>query len=473
MTQWYDMVIGKQIDMDNYPRANPFQCWDLFDFFCVKIGFKGSRKCALTNYVCDLWRLKDESGYNYSSVFEYINPVNLKKGDWLFWDAGSSCPYGHVGMLWENFGNGYGLVLGQNQGVTYVNLKQERLDVLGGLRWKGWQAMPVPYGSSDVVINGHRYFLYRQNPRTEKIAVVAKGLNEVAPIKELDIDKLIYAKVGGANYFQMREGQADPVGTTYGDISSPLTGVYQNLPNQETTLFYDLTSTDFGDCTFHEVDRTHDVFSPALVYPNANGNFEYARMVGMSHINNKNRYSFVIRFGDGYCLGLAEDELTPKEIAEDFQQTDMVNIAFLDGGGSAQFGRWNGTEFEYVRDTGRAIPSVVCIYREAELVKPVEEEKPVEEPSEETPVDEPEEPEEDEVPEAQEDEEDMKEDVTPEQKTIKGQIANLIDVKSIMTIILVCTLCYLVVSDKELNDKFMTIVTAVVTFYFSYQVKKQ
>jgi hypothetical protein len=116
---------------------------------------------------------------------------------------------------------------------------------------------------------------------------------------------------------------------------------------------------------------------------------------------------------------------------------------------------------------------VVCIYREAELVKPVEEEKPVEEPIEEPPVEEPDEPEEDEVPEAQEDEEDMKEDVTPEQKTIKGQIANLIDVKSIMTIILVCTLCYLVVSDKELNDKFMTIVTAVVTFYFSYQVKKQ
>ena len=210
------------------------------------------------------------------------------------------------------------------------------------------------------------------------------------------------------------------------------------------------------------------MFSPALVYPNANGNFEYARMVGMSHINLRNRYSFVIRFSDGYCLGLAEDELTPKEIAEDFQQTEMINIAFLDGGGSAQLGRWNGREFEYVRDTGRAIPSVVCIYREAELVKPVEEtaeELPVEEPADDI------------VPEAQEDEEDMKEDVTPEtvqeQKTIKGQVANLIDVKSIMTIILVCTLCYLVVSDKELNDKFMTIVTAVVTFYFSYQVKKQ
>jgi hypothetical protein len=59
-------------------------------------------------------------------------------------------------------------------------------------------------------------------------------------------------------------------------------------------------------------------------------------MVGLSHISNKNRYSFVIRFIDGYCLGLAEEELTPKEITADFSQNEMVNIAFMDGGGSAQ-----------------------------------------------------------------------------------------------------------------------------------------
>ena len=455
--QWYADTIGKRIDTDNFPRDNPYQCWDYFDYFCRLIGFGGSRYCSISKMAGDLWYLRDNAGYEYSREFEYVTDGKLKDGDWIFWEK-------HVAFFFS------GKEVGQNQGYPYVTEKTMNWSgVLGAFRWKGWKkSISVPYGSSDAVINGHRYFLYRQNPGTEKIAVVAKGLNEVAPIKELDIGKLIYAKVGGANYFQMREGQADPVGTTYGDISSPLTGVYQNLPNQETTLFYDLTAADFGDCTFHEVDRTHDVFSPALVYPNANGNFEYARMVGMSHINLRNRYSFVIRFSDGYCLGLAEDELTPKEIAEDFQQTEMINIAFLDGGGSAQLGRWNGREFEYVRDTGRAIPSVVCIYREAELVKPVEEtaeELPVEEPADDI------------VPEAQEDEEDMKEDVTPEtvqeQKTIKGQVANLIDVKSIMTIILVCTLCYLVVSDKELNDKFMTIVTAVVTFYFSYQVKKQ
>ena len=187
----------------------------------------------------------------------------------------------------------------------------------------------------------------------------------------------------------------------------------------------------------------------------------------------------------------------------------MVNIAFLDGGGSAQLGRWNGTEFEYVRDTGRAIPSVVCIYREPTLPDTVEEPEiiivpdgqvPTEEVheshvshesyesyeesemKEETEVSENHENPQitenhdvpiEEVPEAQEENTMNEEKTVQEQKTILGQVANLIDVKSIMTIILVVTLCHLVISGQQLDDKFMTIVTAVVTFYFSYQVKKQ
>ena len=56
--------------------------------------------------------------------------------------------------------------------------------------------------------------------------------------------------------------------------------------------------------------------------------------------------------------------------------------------------------------------------------------------------------------------------------TIREQIAKLIDVKSLMTFALIGTLCYLQIEGKQLDQQFMTIVTAVVTFYFSYQVKK-
>ena len=55
---------------------------------------------------------------------------------------------------------------------------------------------------------------------------------------------------------------------------------------------------------------------------------------------------------------------------------------------------------------------------------------------------------------------------------VRVKVASLIEVKSIMTIILVLTLCWQVITGKELDERFMTIVTAVVTFYFSYQTKK-
>jgi hypothetical protein len=45
-------------------------------------------------------------------------------------------------------------------------------------------------------------------------------------------------------------------------------------------------------------------------------------------------------------------------------------------------------------------------------------------------------------------------------------------VKSLMTFALIGTLCYLAINGKELDQQFMSTVTAVVTFYFSYQIKK-
>ena len=365
----------------------------------------------------------------------------------------------------------YGLILGQNQGSTSVTTKRLRLDVLGDLRWKGWNTVTVPYGKSTLSINGHVYEVYRMCPG-EKIAVASKGLNTVATIHELDQEgKLVYAKITGANFFQMKEGQTDPLNTTYGDISAPLCGVYQSLPNQDSTLYYDLSTGESGDCTFHEVKCTHDVYSPVLVYPNANGNYEYAHMVGKEHVNQKSMYTFSVRFSDGYAIGIAVEELSPREIMDDFGHTGMIDIAIGDGGGSAQAEFWNGTEMKYVRDTGRAVASALAIYREPMVLEELVQEKDTEvpeDPAGEISINE--------LPEAKENEEDMREDMTPdtvqEQKTILGQVANLIDVKSIMTIILVCTLCYLVINSKELDDKFMTIVTAVVTFYFSYQKKK-
>ena len=472
--QWYEQTIGKSYDTDGAYGA---QCWDYFDYFCRRIGFTGSRKCASTGYAGDLWLLRDADGYNYSSAFDYIyNPGDFKDGDWIFWDK-------HVAMYY------LGMEVGQNQYskpyVTAIQLNKN--GILGAMRWRGWCTSTVPYGYAETVINGHSYHIRRMTG-TDKITVLSAGLNKVMPISKIDADVLVSARIAGANYFQMRSDTSDPINTTYGDISAPFNGVYQSLPNQSTTLFYDLDTGLFGDCTGVEINSSHSVFSPALVFPNSKGHWEYAEMVGLSHKDLKSWYTFLIRFPDGYAIGIADQEMTPQEIADDFIETDMVNIAFLDGGGSAQAGFWHDSAMDYVRDTGREIPSILAIYRDFENTIPVEgPQEPVKpetpetsEPDDATPV-EPEKPAE--KPE--------KEDEPMESKPIENwkdpdnlnyelnplnvillNLANLFKVKSILTFALTGAYIALLFSGIEVPKFLETILTMVIGFYYGTQFTK-
>lgn len=458
--EWKSETLGKSYNTDG---AYGYQCWDYFDAFVRYFKLGVSTYCALTGYVSDLWRLREK--YGYDKCFEFITDYRaLRAGDWVIFDRGSrSHNKSHICMYFSP-----NIELGQNQGYPYVTEKATTFDdMLGALRYKGWSTIAT--GASDVTINGHAYALYRQNS-TEKAVVLSAGLNQLAGIKELDCNAYVYAKASGANYFQMRTDTADAYGTTYGDISAPLNDVWRELPNQDTTLYYDLETGAYGDCTGVHIDMTHNVYSPAVVYP-AKGNYQYARMVGIGHVNTVSTYSFVIRFAQGdYALGIAKQELTPKQIADDFKQYAIDSISFLDGGGSAQFGRWNGSKFEYVRDTGREIPSAVAIISTA----------PIQEPSQDTEN----EPVQDET---QKDEEtNMKDDTIefepineswsdPEKtvgNTLLERLAALLSVKSIITLFLTVIFGLLVLKGEELPDKFVSIYTMCISFFFGYQFKK-
>jgi hypothetical protein len=270
----------------------------------------------------------------------------------------------------------------------------------------------------------------------------------------------------------MRSDTEDPYGTTYGDISAPLNDVWTETPNQDTTMYFDLDTGAYGDCTGIHIEPTHNVYSPAVVYP-AHGNYQYARMVGINHVNTVSTYSFVIRFGQGdYAVGISKQELTPKQIAADFRQYAIESISFLDGGGSAQFGRWNGSTFEYIRDTGREVPSAVAIIgTEPAQIPPQSDVN--------TPTGD----------ETQKDEEPTMKDDTIEFEPIQGdswtdpeptqqdhiilqRIASLMSVKSIITLALTAAFIALVVNNKDLPDDFVNIYTMCISFFFGYQFKK-
>ena len=150
----------------------------------------------------------------------------------------------------------------------------------------------------------------------------------------------------------------------------------------------------------------------------------------------------------------------------------------MDSGGSSQLLAWNNDSMQMEKKeyTERKLPNVLVLGKLAEgtpkeeeihpqpqpVIVPIEPEPEPEKPADPQPLPE--------VPEIIID--DREEEKMDKEVTIREQIAKLIDVKSLMTFALIGTLCYLQIEGKQLDQQFMTIVTAVVTFYFSYQVKK-
>lgn len=437
--------LGKVIDFDHAYGA---QCVDAWKQFCSDIGVPV--KATPNNYADGYWYSRDALGYG--NYFTYItNPTEFKTGDWIVWSQGSkSHPSSHIAMLYNN------LEYSENQGGNGGFTLKETVfsDALGAFRWGGWG--DIAFGMSTMNINGHSYRLYRQNTNEEAV-VISAGLNELKTIHELDIkDRYVMAKVTNGHYFQMKTDQPDPYGTTYGDISAPLSDVWRELPNQDTTLYFDMETGAYGDCTGIHILREHNVFSPSIVYPKA-GNYQYARMdgIGIGFVNNVSTYSFVIRMTDGtYAIGYAEQESTPKTIATDFRNYDIDSISFLDSGGSAQFAGWDGKTFNYYRDTGREVPSAIAIISRTTPQKEEKEEEKMEEEKEElTPIEDWTDPE-------------------PKESLIVQRIAALMSVKSLITIALTVAFIILVVDGKDLPDDFVNIYTMCISFFFGYQFKK-
>lgn len=470
---WRNRTIGKSYNPDH---AYNEQCWDFFEEFCEKNNLDISRYCALTGYVCDLWRLREK--YGYSKYFEFItNPNDLRVGDWAIWDRGSSHQFSHIAMMYIDR-NGNPVELGQNQGYPYVTEKATSWDILGAFRYKYWDK--IGSGASDLNLNDHLYSIYKQTA-DQKPIVISAGLNKVQKIADLDVNADVMGKITGANFFQNDPNNpaGQPFGMTFGDISSPMSDVWRQLPNQDSTLYFDIETGMYGDCTGIKIDRDHNVFSPAVVFP-AMGNYQYARMVGIGHVNVKSRYTFAIRFIDGtYALGIANQDMTPKEIAFDLKTelgAQLDSISILDGGDSAQMGRVRNHVFEYLRDTGRGCPSAFAIIgkigSQSAENEPNQDE---EQKDEEIPMD-------NETienqplfePVKQENWNDPETDSEPTGETT-GQtiLKRFLSVKSFVTLTLTGVFSYLSLTGKISQEQFMSVFTMCISFFFGYSFEKK
>ena len=56
---------------------------------------------------------------------------------------------------------------------------------------------------------------------------------------------------------------------------------------------------------------------------------------------------------------------------------------------------------------------------------------------------------------------------------LKKRAANLLAVKSIVTIVLTCVFAYLAIAGHVTTDQFLTVFTVVIAFYFGTQAEKK
>lgn len=474
---------GKCIDYDG---AFGIQCVDGFNVGCKYLGIP--TKPTPNNWADGYWTCLNADGTPSESTarwraanFEKIrNPQDFRNGDWVIWGKGSgtSHPSSHIAMYYNN--QEFGENQGGNRGFT---LKPTVFsDALGALRPKTWDRLPAY--ESETTINGRHYFLYGQSASL-KAVVLSPGLNKTAQIQDMNCQRWIYLKITGCNYFQNDPNNpaGQPYGMTFGDISSPISGVYQNLPGQDSTMYFDLETGEHGDCTGVTIDPTHDVFSPSLIYQPGK-NIQYARMVGLGQRYIRSRYTFLIRYTDGsYAAGLTDQDTTPEEIWTDFQSiAGLDSLSILDGGGSAQMMRYITKEsrVEYTRTTPRATAGCIAFVGNEipqDLQPPHGEES---EPQ-------PDETEKDEEQSMEETKPQERPETSPQQAapiegwtdpepgagaTILDRISALLSVKSIITLAFVGTYLLMVLRGSEVPGLFENILTMIVSFFFGYQFRK-
>lgn len=349
---------GKDID-----GVAGIQCVDLFKEFLRIIGCPTyASPIGGDGYADNIWY----SRQRWAQWFDFVPAGQFRDGDIVLFPhrkrGGKTHPLSHICFYFagKQFGtNQHDAKLGRRACDKPCNWS----DALGGLRYKFWETttkMTIPKGYSKQTISGRAYYMYRQKDG-QKIGVLSAGGKNLKAISVHDASGvLIYAKLGGANFFQMAQG-AD-FGTHYGDEVAPLNGVYQIVPTQDTTLYYNLETGKYANATGYYPDKAENVFSPSVVYHD--GTYDYAKMVGVNHVNVASIYSVLVRLTDGtYIMALCTATTTPKTIYNDLKGIDgFESMAVLDGGGSAQMQAWHDGKMDNVRTTDRLLPSVLAFY---------------------------------------------------------------------------------------------------------------
>lgn len=469
-TDFYRRTIGRSYDIDG---AYGFQCWDYMAEQAYSNGVPLSViHCSRTGYVQDIWDLRYQSG-----ILSYYDPIpagQFMNGDMVIWPFSYGyTPKSHVAMYWN------GTAVGQSQSgqkyvcsVAYLDFNK----ALGGFRLKtwednrmtidGWQKVEAEISGVSVILTGA--------PDGDSLTLISAAKPNL--ISEIDNPHYIYDGKLNAGFFNNH-----PAEETYGEAYGIRCGHNEwSVPRQGKFIYYALLNngqTEVGlDSNFwYTPDQCQCACSPALVLMHNGKDCEYISPSRADRRTLSCVQSVLIRTSERFVFMITQGNLTPDQIRNWVKGniSGVQDLVFNDGGGSVSM--QYGYEVIYGTAEKRRIVNVWSFYHAkpqaaSEPVQPVSDDQVI------LPISGPQEPQiEAKAEETQPvipvipQEDDNMED---EKRTVSGQLAKLIDVKSIITIMVMFCLCYLVVTGQEIPNDFMTVLIAIMTFYFGYQSNK-
>lgn len=200
-------------------------------------------------------------------------------------------------------------------------------------------------------------------------------------IKAIDYAGVILQCTMNANYFQMKSGQPDPLGTHYG---TEISFTNEFKPHQGNVLAYALLkggkeAACLPDNRFwYSREEVEYACAPAYV-PFLNG--KRVDLWSAAFVGSKARptqQSMIIRTKERNALAVCTGELTPVQLTEWAANIEgLQDLCFMDSGGSSQIMiGYNTPVF-----TGRQIPNVIAFYVPKET-----DSTPTEPPADETPT---------------------------------------------------------------------------------------
>lgn len=364
----------------DYDSAYSVQCVDAFKVFCKWAGIPV--KATPNNWANGYWIYRDSLGY--SQWFDYItDPKDVRDGDWCVWDKGSSCPPSHIAMYYK--GQFFGERQGGNNGFISVPLE---MDIMGALRWKGW----------NKAVDDFRYGLNYRNFEDADLVIfkaydgyglyfLSAGEGVVKDIQDFDNEHLLIAAATNANYFQMQTGQADRYGTHYG-VEQTYDGV-DLAPKKEGLLAY-FDSINSGIEVAHSSgywlsrDEVRWACTPYSVVRHRGVSVNLRSTDLGNKEGEKNTQTMIARVNDHWFFILCRSKVLPSVMARYAEQLGADEAMLMDSGGSSQLMAWDGKKYSPEIYTGRHIPNVFVIAKEKPAqYEPVDEHDPgeVEEPT--------------------------------------------------------------------------------------------